>query len=303
MQRDSQSDEENFIHDENVKFAIEAIRYCRNIIPTNKSYTNPIVTEQSYLAALFYKVKEVRANELKISEVLHHTLMYPHSEYLKDVKKTVKKTKQHNIGNCGELSDLAIHFLRKKNIKRAERVSIEDGDHVFVIIDREGDINDSSTWGEACVILDVLMNQVFDPTDIFAKLKCYRFDINRDNPHILRDFTEEDRLIVEGEIRLIVDGEFNEDMLEDFYRKLDIVAKSCVQYLKKEEQTKLVDLIGKLKVKPDNFQYLSNFDLERNLDRKMKQVIKLIESVAPTMQDVIFSEIMTEFLFDSYIHC
>ena len=57
-------------------------------------------------------------------------------------------------GNCAEQSALAFVYLEKIGLKPLEWMSFENGDHGFVVIDREPGKQNVAAWGPQAVVSD-----------------------------------------------------------------------------------------------------------------------------------------------------
>lgn len=74
-------------------------------------------------------------------------------------------------GNCSTVSSLAAKYLweHPEGINRIEKVVPPDYDHTFLIINREGDINDSSTWGDAWILDPATADGLIYPASEFLE--------------------------------------------------------------------------------------------------------------------------------------
>jgi hypothetical protein len=90
------------------------------------------------------------------------------------------KTELQNkhIGNCGEMSAYMFFYLyeRLDPSIRLDYVSIENGDHAFLVVNRawNSDINDPNTWGKGAMIFDPWTYRFFPASEYLNKLKDYK---------------------------------------------------------------------------------------------------------------------------------
>lgn len=80
-----------------------------------------------------------------------------------------------NVGNCHEYAYVAISRLREMDPShRAEVFLMSNGNHVFVVLDRDpdSDPNDYTTWGQDAVVLDAWASDTFPASDIPNRLKA-----------------------------------------------------------------------------------------------------------------------------------
>lgn len=275
------------IKDEHLKdnfyAAFQALIYARNYVDFYDSFTQPALTDRNRIFPLRKKIKSVRKEPLSLAEAFEIFFLTAINDQLFDIKTNVEimKTKKNRVGNCYELSVLAFHFLTKKNIP-AELISIINGDHVVVIIDRNsGNINDINNFGEYCVVLDVLNNQVYPASMIYKNLHCYEFDKTKENPHILIPFTESDQLMIKGSTDSFISIEYNQILVKNYIYKLNIIQKYLENNLTYPQTLgEITDLINTYQKELDPFDFLlnkSNNDIVRYVRKKMKTIHGMIK--------------------------
>lgn len=275
--------------------AYEALKYCRNIIPEGHSSTLPSIKDKSKVKLLFSHVEKMRRSNLSVEKSVSHMLMYP-KVVLKSstnilpadwraIKRKSKATRDFNIGNCDELSLLALNYLCKNDlVKHAEKISIasEYGDHVFVVIHRDlkSDINDRKKWGECCVIVDPLNNQIFFPDEINTKLKCYRFKMSSRNPHKLSSFTDKTKLVIDMRMESEVKQFQNLSLIENYERKINAIKEVGKEFLKEGYINGLCNLGDEIITQFSELKQasseISNFSLLFKLSKDMKRILNYI---------------------------
>ena len=116
-------------------------------------------------------------------------------------KKELKKLiAQHNLANCGEITDIISEILRKKKIKHKQvGFDIWDGfstgkDHIFCVIGtkKKADLTNPSTWGNSAVIIDGWLNFVLSIPDAIREYENFYMAHHRPAPFYSDfDFKEE----------------------------------------------------------------------------------------------------------------
>lgn len=285
----------------NIEIAQEALQYCRKIIPIEGSYTHPSLTDKEAFFQVFERVRHARNNNLTPAESLIDFLTCENTTW-SAVKKDKHNSKRFKVGNCGELSQLAINYLKKKNISNASLFHIYGSDHAIVIMDI--DYTDPS-WGASCVVLDPLLNEIYPINQISSKLQCYTCDPNRQNPHILTPWTPDYPLISNLSVFYEVDQSKKTQKLINYSTTINQIKRCCQQILTSEKlssienyilflsqnfNTKIQDKIGK-----HHFSELTNFELERIITNNIKKIIYCIQdNVDEKSCELIFSAIRAE---------
>ena len=278
----------------NMILAKQAYAFARERIPFQNSYTQPKITEVSGVAVTFQLLETTRNARKKrlpdLEKIVYYLLLSGEDTYTTYIKNTRRWTEKDPYGNCEELSDLSMLCLRKNNVPRAEKVLLTD--HVFVIIDRDptSDINDPTTWGPYCVVLDSFDDTIYEnPVDMYKKMQCYYFDeSNKVNPHIMRPFEPGDQLTILNELNCFIEKDYNQQQqIDKFYKKLAIILNTIKNYpiatghmdnlIKILTQT-IDETIMDVKKEEKELIQLTNFDLERKLDKKIRHILKIINA-------------------------
>jgi hypothetical protein len=85
--------------------------------------------------------------------------------------------KNSKKGNCEEFSMYGYYIFKKNGYTHlVEIFSIKNGDHLFIVIDRdpESDKNDFTTWGPHCVVCDGWMGEVYPAHLLPSYLRSYK---------------------------------------------------------------------------------------------------------------------------------
>ena len=120
----------------------------------------------------------MRSRTLTVKESIKELFQVPNLSDARINKRCIRDAKLHKVGTCSEYSDLVLNFLSKQPVNSAEVVSIIDGDHVFVVINRDlnSDINSPEKWGDQAIICDAWANDCYPATEIYKQLKCHHFE-------------------------------------------------------------------------------------------------------------------------------
>lgn len=90
-------------------------------------------------------------------------------------KRIAKTAEYTSIGNCGEMSIVALFAGLKKGAWNVplDVVSIVNGNHQFLVIGRDPDSNpdDYKTWGPTAVVVDAWAGKFFKLSDVKAELE------------------------------------------------------------------------------------------------------------------------------------
>ncbi|MEO8402357.1 MAG: hypothetical protein ABI597_11305 [Gammaproteobacteria bacterium] len=110
------------------------------------------------------------------------SLSHTHQEVL----KTSLKASTTRQGNCLELSCLIAKFLWEHplDIKKIEIIQFTTFDHVLVIVNRTGDISDSTSWGKDCFVVDgqCSSEQKAEPSAMKKKFLGFFSGSNKNQP-------------------------------------------------------------------------------------------------------------------------
>lgn len=151
----------------NLEIAYDVINKVRAIIQS--SYTHPQMNEASYKEnkRLIDKIENLRG------KTEHYKL-----KKSSDFNNYIKELKKEKIGNCGEMANMALYILRKYHPEiRTEVGHIENGDHVFAVIDIDPNFYNrkgSSSWGKYAVICDAWSGKAYPIKNIFTELEDYK---------------------------------------------------------------------------------------------------------------------------------
>jgi hypothetical protein len=149
----------------NLKLACDVANVTRGIIKDSDTHTQSNSYASEARSKLGTTIKHMRR------KIASESKGKTHFEYL---EITVKYTQLYGVGNCGEFGLVALYETIKRDISvSAEVFSIENGDHVFLVIGRDpdSDPHDYTTWGENAVICDAWSGEVYPASRLADILK------------------------------------------------------------------------------------------------------------------------------------
>lgn len=179
-----------------VALAHAAKDYARQqIVLSSNSPENNLITEdqQHYLRIGLYGSK-YKESSLGVRDVIQSErekrIARGEDKNLAYHNSIVAVTSKYSLGNCQELAHQALEYILKnhKNI-RAELFRMQNGDHVFVVINRKSKSDPANplTWGSNAIICDPWMNIIFHASESATKLKSYYYDLLSDR-HTLENY-------------------------------------------------------------------------------------------------------------------
>jgi ankyrin repeat protein len=267
---------------DNLYYAYQAMNHVRNFVKFDSSSTQPTLRDKDQIDFLWEKINMARKEILSFLDAFKLFVLSSSNDEpsLIHMRITVMKIKKYHVENCSGLSEFAIIFLTKMNV-RAELISLIDSDHTIVFIDRNpGDINNIDSFGESCVVLDVLNNQIYPASMIYKTLHCYKFDETKDNPHCLTPFTSQNKFTSTGFIRPFIDPNHNRITINKFFNKLNLI-QSCLgnhlghNHHVSQEIEKLFNSYRKevsALLEKNLVTKKTNFDIERTLRKILKSI-------------------------------
>lgn len=168
--------------DKTIELSKEAIIYARKKINASSTdlflqlTTDPSKENEYYMAE--NNIERLRnKSSFNLTASLRDLFRVPdigRDETVREIKKNAVLIKENPVGNCNEYSFLALNYLRKKAIHRAELCGVvENGGHAFVVINRAETSNslDITTWGACAVICDPWANRTYPASKLLTELQ------------------------------------------------------------------------------------------------------------------------------------
>lgn len=111
----------------------------------------------------------------KLTKNTSQSLILEPDPYVRIFEADILVTNKLSIGNCGELAYQALDYFLAKTDFRAEVYHIVNGDHVFLVVNRDpnSDPTKPETWGSEAFICDPWANKVFSASEYQSELKNY----------------------------------------------------------------------------------------------------------------------------------
>jgi hypothetical protein len=156
----------------NKEIALNACKYAREYILKGITQLVNNTFDEAQRAALNQAVFDLRDKaeeygdyELEFKNILHKFY------------KTIELCKKFSLGNCGELTLMALDYVVNyaPETINAESYYIVGGDHVFLVVGRDPDSDPKKpeTWGEHAYICDPWSNAVYHASEYQTKTKNY----------------------------------------------------------------------------------------------------------------------------------
>lgn len=223
---------------------------------------------------------------------LYRPLGYDPEANLMKVKLETTRIQRHEVGNCKEYAYLAVNYLKKQGVKRAEVVYISGDDHVFAVIDRaEGsDINKPDTWGPDAYVCDPWSDNVYSASKFYDNVACYKYYENQENKtypfkrskHSLKveisiggnDVTSKQKIIQNAIAQLTVIRDTISQLSSPINAQFDAIIKELDETIK-NINNESVSIIQDLEI--------SNLAVEHNLAKSIRYLLKKAEATAKTL--------------------
>lgn len=259
----------------NEQIAHESKDYARNIIMMGFTQiaTNNLPIEQRL--GVEKAVDEVRD---KISD-LQRELPVEFDQYTTLYLATVEQCKRYFMGNCLELSFMALHYIAENSEAKAEIFYLEGGDHAFLVVGRlpNSDPTDPNTWGEDAYISDPWANKVFSAKHYKEELKsCFRNYTEAKTE--LVNFSEKEHTVSNAKYEMLNSEQIRknaESLLAIQNKRSSLVLYSATKYLKKIQQ-----ILARLKNKytEDDAKYKALKSFATSLQSTIYEVSDCIEN-------------------------
>ena len=157
---------------QNLFLACSIVNQVRAVL--NTSTTHPDANSLSSSSA---KIANIKLKTVRLISTLTSVLIEPLMGLSYGDGMSRRVAEFIGAGNCYEYSHVALHKLRNHDPSiNAEVYSIKNGDHIFLLIDRDSssDPSDLNTWGKNAVVCDAWAGDVFPADEIPHKLMDYK---------------------------------------------------------------------------------------------------------------------------------
>ena len=89
------------------------------------------------------------------------------------IAQLAERAERFRCGNCGEQSAVAMNHLMSLRISPLDYMSLSNGDHTFVVIDRAANSidRDPLTWGDTAVVCDPWIRQAYQARELLTRMR------------------------------------------------------------------------------------------------------------------------------------
>lgn len=180
---DDASMETEVNYQQELNLAYEALIYALRKITVSSNFLNreekvANFSDPQFNVKLYQFVAEIRTKLCTLTENEYCQKKSPSLDRFTGCLAQRKAVEEFSIGNCGELSSLAIEYLSRHHkdlsfeLVRIPRFK-DYGDHVFIAINRYpfSDLDNPSTWGNKAVILDCWTRMIYPASKLTEMLE------------------------------------------------------------------------------------------------------------------------------------
>lgn len=89
------------------------------------------------------------------------------------ISQIASEAESNHCGNCGEHASVAMMYLHRRGIRPLDFMTLTNGDHDFVIIDRSENstISLPNTWGSSAVVCDTWSRAVYPANEMINRMR------------------------------------------------------------------------------------------------------------------------------------
>lgn len=161
------------IDDLNKSIAINACKYAREFITGGRTQ----IENNGYHPDIRYQLNiDIQKLYAGMSELNYKTFSWELESNLRTFYCFVDTCKKLMRGNCHELAFMALDYvLQYAPYMNAEIYDISEGDHVFLVIGRDPESQESKTetWGSSTYICDPWANKIYRASEYLTELYDY----------------------------------------------------------------------------------------------------------------------------------
>ena len=144
------------------------------------------------------QVREVSRDEFK--SIVERNLLPEVNRAFLNFEIQIANCKKFSLGNCGELAQMALHYVVKEHPEiNAEMFNIAGGNHAFLVIGRDPKSapNNPGEWGDETYICDPWLNKTYPAKVYLTELKNYWQDDKNNN--CVEDFNPKKHVIARND--------------------------------------------------------------------------------------------------------
>ncbi|MBV9575943.1 MAG: hypothetical protein JO149_04915 [Gammaproteobacteria bacterium] len=167
-----------FSLEETLEYAIKAMEYAQLQIKKGATQVSNNELAPDYFSALNKGVTQgTRILIKKDYKAKIKNDVFNKQKALAYFESVIKFSSKYSLGNCNELALHALNYVLndKTTTMQAEVYIIQDGDHVFLVLNRDADSKEDNpmTWGNA-VICDPWSNKIYPAKDYLTELADFK---------------------------------------------------------------------------------------------------------------------------------
>lgn len=157
---------------QNLVSAYKAIKFARSRIKFCSTHVIGLISPK--YKTIKSECEKNRANYwIENEKLVQQDFLHPYLFKLQKLRNIVHCTESSSYGRCYEYASLVLFsLLQLKAGLSIELIYIENGDHVFVVLDRDplSDLQNAQSWGKNAVVIDAWFGNVFPAADLENQL-------------------------------------------------------------------------------------------------------------------------------------
>ena len=148
----------------NLGLAGSAIEYTRNALSIGRGNSVEDNIEGSAFMGTPFLCVTVQRTATMVSSAIHDG---------QTIAQLADRAERFRCGNCGEQSAVAMRYLIRQHIRPLDYMSLSNGDHTFVVIDRLANSNeqDPRTWGASAVVCDPWIRHAYSAAELLIRMR------------------------------------------------------------------------------------------------------------------------------------
>lgn len=178
--------------------AKEACEYARSQILEGSTQLENNLYSPEKKRSLLYAMSHVRAiSRDEFRHIVKNDFFPGVNRAFLDFEIQISNCKKFSLGCCGELAQMALHYIAKEHPQiNAEQFRIAGGNHTFLVIGRDpkSDPSHPEAWNDETYICDPWLNKIYPANAYLTELKNYWQDDKNNN--CIEDFNPQKHAIV-----------------------------------------------------------------------------------------------------------
>ncbi len=170
---------------ESMIYAHVAVSVARRAILQSSTHPSANQLKPEDFENLVYQCHDLRSSYNAVNQ--YHSGSSDESQITR-LKSIVDKIKARKIGRCREYSYVVLDTLLRMgaNLSNIEEYCIENGDHAFVVMNRDPNSNptDYKTWNDSAVVIDAYSGAAYPAYEIPDRLFAFRCHQKKSNARV-----------------------------------------------------------------------------------------------------------------------